>query len=1112
MVEHGRLRTQERKVATVLFADLAESTSLGERLDIEPLAQVMGAFHRSVRDAVERCEGSAEFVGDGVVAIFGAPIAIENHQGRALEAADLILDAIERLNQRMGPRLGSPLGVRIGINTGDVLVDSAAELGVGAMASDAFNVAARLEQAARVGEIVASERTLGAVHDRALMNLGSLEITGRAQPIRAFVVGRAGSATPAIDHEKKLVDREAEMALLTSLLDDMLATRSSRIVTIIGEAGIGKSALFDAFIAHVARETPMPIAMAVCRAFGKHGPLAPVAGLLESALQEPPGRPGLSALLGPGSDRQVDALVNAFGPDVGGVEPGSAPGKAAQELSGAWRAVVSRLTADEPWLFAIEDIHWAEPETLELLRTIVDAPGEGALLLVSARTELAGTWPLESDGASSVTLEPLDPAGTRALATSMDPEVERAPEVARTLHRLTEGNPFFTVELMRSLSEGMRSQALTPQDLRALTVPDTVQGVLADRIDRLDPPVKRVLQLASMIGREFFVAPIAAVLELQASSVETAIRELMRRGLVETSAERGTPYRFVHALTRDVAYGSIPRRDLHGLHETVADWLEAHPNDFLGDTAATIAFHLGQACASLGADWETTSDHVETVERRWVDWTIRAARRAITATAFTEAKRLARIAVDNAVDDAQRVDALECLGNAHFFNYEGDDAWETLTRAADLAADTGVRHVTDVATLYTRALASAVRWAGGVRHPPIPRELKDRIERATGLLEPGDSTERVQLLTVVGFWPYATVGQRDTSLISEVEARTAALEAADMARRLGRVDLESAALDGLGSTHIFRGDYLAADDVTQRRCDLLDSLSDPWERGDLCAVAGWVAFERGRYDEAISWATRGIDDVGDEYPGVALHCRTWRGLARFRSGDWDGVLEEIDSINGASQPGGVVAPYTTPLVAVAALVHHLRGSEEECDRLLRMLTPFDEQEGPPLSRWAEFVAPIVARRGDPSSAFKLIDCTAHRRASRLGQLQIARCQVVIESERFEQVDDFTTQCRRTASERGVAPLLPAATTTDGFAALSVGDWERAFDLFVQARELAARLGDPWWTGLSDIGLAETALRLERIGAARLHRSDAIVTFTRLGSVRELHRAGMIPID
>ena len=306
MVQHGRLRSQERKVATVLFADLAESTSLGERLDIEPLAQVMGAFHRAVREAVERCEGSAESVGDGVVAIFGAPVAVENHQGRALEAADAILDSIDRLNRRLAPSLGAELGVRIGVNTGDVLVDYAGDTGVGGMASDVFNVAARLEQAADVGEIVVSERTLAAVHDRAAVDLGDLPIAGRVHPVRAFRVQRAGSVASDRVSKPRLVGRQVEMESLRAALDSVLSTGRSRCCTIVGEAGIGKSALFDAFIDQVSSDTPMPIAQSGCRAFGKPGAFAPIADLLESALGEPPTRHGIAELLSGEPEQHVE--------------------------------------------------------------------------------------------------------------------------------------------------------------------------------------------------------------------------------------------------------------------------------------------------------------------------------------------------------------------------------------------------------------------------------------------------------------------------------------------------------------------------------------------------------------------------------------------------------------------------------------------------------------------------------------------------------------------------------------------------------------------------------------------------------------------------------------
>jgi class 3 adenylate cyclase len=1098
-------------VATVLFADLAESTSLGERLDIEPLAQVMGAFHRAVREAVERCEGSAESVGDGVVAIFGAPVAVENHQGRALEAADAILDSIDRLNRRLAPSLGAELGVRIGVNTGDVLVDYAGDTGVGGMASDVFNVAARLEQAAGVGEVVVSERTLAAVHDRAAVDLGDLPIAGREHPVRAFRVQRAGSVESDGYSRPRLVGRQVELDSLRAVLDSVLNTGQSRCYTIVGEAGIGKSALFDAFIARVSSDTPMPIAESGCRAFGKPGAFAPIADLLESALGEHPTRQGIAELLAGEPEQHVETLVRAFGLGDGELEPGSSPGGAARDLAAAWRTVVSRLTADEPWLFAIEDIHWMEPEALELLRGMATATGEGALILVTVRPGLITeeSWPLAGEMHDLVRLGPLDEAGTTAVANSVDPGVEEAPGVAAALHRMADGNPFFTVELTRSLSELGRPDRITSKDLRDLGVPDSVQSVIAGRIDRLDPQAKRVLQVASMVGREFFATPIAAVLDLEPVTLKSALKRLTLRGMVEATRDPVMPYRFVHALTRDVAYASIPRRDLHGLHETVADWLESHNDVVPGDTSAMIAFHLGQAFAAVDADWNATTEHISSVKRRWVMWTIRAARRAIAATAFTEAKRLARRAGDNACDDEQKVNALECLGNAHFFSYEGDDAWDVLTQAADLASEAGVRRLSDVATLYIRALASTVRWAGGVRHPPVPRELRERITRAGELLEPGDSVERVQLLTVVGFWPFATVGHPDTSLISEVEARTAALEAADMARRLGRVDLESAALDGLGSTHVFKGDYLAADEVTRRRRDLYRSLTDPWERGDLCAVASWVAFERARYDESIAWATRGIDIAGSDYPSVALHCRTWRGLARLRSGDWYGVLDDLAAVE-TSVVGGV-APYTTPLIAAAALVHHLRGDDSECNRLLEVLVPTDEREGPELSRWAEFIAPIVARRGDPDTAFEMIDCTAHRRASRQGQLLIARCHVLIEARRWRRFDDFAAYCRQHVAQHGVEALLPAMRVAEGSCWFDAGSLDEALEVFQEARAAADRLSDPWWTGMADLGLAETCARLSRTELAHHHRTRAIDVFTRLGSIRELDRAIAIPV-
>lgn len=1111
MADHEGLRTQERKVATVLFADIAGSTSLGEQLDIEPLGQVMGAFQDAVREAVERCDGTAEFVGDGVVAIFGAPRAAENHQGRALAAADLILDAIHQLNYRLVDRFAVSLGVRIGINTGEVLVDPSLDLRLGVLAGDTFNVAARLEQSAGVGEVWASERTMSAVGGRSMHDLGRLQVAGRAQPVRAFRVGRAGTGGER-PGRPPLVGRAQELAWLTAVLESVRSGGESRIVTVLGEAGIGKSALLDAFVEKAVRPREMLVAAGACRAFGKAGALAPIARLLESALGAPPDRDRLVGLLGIESDREAATLSRALGLDGTERPAAEAPGQAARDLAAAWRSVVAALTADHPWVFTVEDLHWADPEVRDLLRAVPGSARRGVLLVTTARPELEGTdhWPIDHAAGEVLELSSLDEEETGELAVRVDPQVGRVPAYAGALHRLTEGNPFFVVELIRSISEGGGVDGIAPQSERGMGIPDTVQGVLADRIDRLDRNAKRVLQVASVIGREFFPDAIAFLLDLDAGDVAEIIGQLTERRMVEVAPDHAAPYRFVHALTRDVAYASTPRRDLHGLHETFADWLEAYPEAYEGDPATVIAFHLGQACQSLDADWEASVEHVAAVKRRWVDWTIQAARRAIDATGFTEARRLARVAIEQAADDRQTVDAMECLGNAHFYSYEGDAAWVTLTGAADLAFEGDLRTPTELAALYIRALESPVRWAGGMRRPPNPDELWARIVRARELLPAGDSVERVRLLTVAGFWPYATVGHPDSGLIGVEEARSAAEDAADMAQRIGRIDLESGALDGLVSTFIFRGDYAAADEVMRRRCGLYDALVDPWEKGDMCAMTAWVAFQRARYDEAIEWASRGIDEFEGEYPSIGLHCRDWRGLAKLRLGDWDGLLEDLTVVESAAN-GGLPALYATPLVGAAAFVNHLRGAESECDRLLRVLEAIDrshdvEVTDPILARWAEYTAPILARRGDVDRAFDLIDRTTYRRASRMGHLLLARCLVVLEAGAWEQADDVVDACHLQSSELGTPVVDAAARLVEAGRHAALGRWDAALASADHARRLAEQQSDPWLTGLAELGLAEVAAHLGDGEQLELRRRRAVEVFTRLGAVRELDRA------
>lgn len=1095
------LDARERKLATVLFADLAGSTALAERLDIEPLEQIMASFRRVVTQSVERCGGHAEFVGDAVVAVFGAPVAVENHQHRAVEAADLILEGIDGLNLALGRHHDVTLGIRIGINTGEVLVDTRSELHLGQISSDTFNVAARLQQAASVGEVLVAERTFRALPGRAHDDLGPLQVAGRERPVRTVrLLRRNSEAQSAAEPPAPLVGRSGELARLRRELEEVVDTRRSRLVTMVGEAGIGKSTVLGAFLGELSRHGIVQVAVGGCRHFGKEGPFDPLTRVLSSLPTDMSSHSAIRAFLGPGGERHATTLARALGME--GVDSDS-PGQTSQDVTAAWRALVGRLTSERPLVLAVEDVHCADPEVLDLISAGLSVPGRGLLVVATARPDPepcgGDGWPPE--GAVAIPIGPLDEADTSELACRIEPALGDIPGAGTRIHVKTEGNPFFVVELVRSISEHGNLVGLHSGDISDLGVPDSVQGVLADRIDRLGHDDKQVLQAAAVVGRDFSAGAIRPL--LHGIDLDETLERLVAKSMIEPVDAETTTYRFVHALTRDVAYATIPRRTLHGLHESVADWIERHPLDAAGDVASLVAFHLSQACRSAEADWSAPPEHRSEVKRKWVRWTIEAARHATAAAAYTEARRLAREAIAEAGDEGQLVDALECLGNIHFFNYEGDGAWRCLTEAADRAQGAATRTPGEIAGMNIRALQAALRWTGGMSQAPTTAELDERITMVEHLLEPGDGPDRVRLLTCIGFWPFATVGRAGTDLIGIDEARRAAESAAGMAQRLGRADLHSAALDSLASSFIFRGEYAGADAITERRLDLYEDLTDPWEQGDLCAMGGWIAFQRARYSEAEEWTTRGIVEFA-EYPSIGLHCRAWRGVARLRNGDWDGLLADAAVVERAFT-AGPPAPYMTPVIAAAAFVHHLRGDEEASDRLIRLLAGFETLDPPHagepvLARWAEYLAPIVCRRGDPRAALDLIDADSNRRRSRLGQLLTARAIVVVDGRCWGEADATIDACRRQAVAGGTPIVTLAAEWVDGSRLAAAADWDGAVGAFQRALAAAGE-PDAWLTGRINLGLAEALLALSRPeGDSRA--ATAASTFERLGSAPE----------
>jgi class 3 adenylate cyclase/tetratricopeptide (TPR) repeat protein len=561
-----------RKTVSVLFCDLADSTALGERLDPEPLRELMGRWYEEMRISVERHGGTVEkFIGDAVMAVFGLPRAHEDDALRAVRAALEMQQAVGRLNASLTARAVPELRIRIGINTGEVVTgDDAATLATG----DAVNTAKRLEQAAGAGEVL-----IGAVTERLVRHavrlepIAAVDAKGKSARVEAWrVLGAiAGAESFARRSDIPLVGRASELTLLRDELTASSDDRACRLVTVIGAAGVGKTRLVSELVAELGAHAT--VAAGRCLPYGD--------GITFWPLMELVRRLGGEQAVADAMTDEPDAalVVERLGVlDGGEVAP-------PEELFWAVRRLFETLARPRPLLVVLEDVHWAEPTLLDLVEHVSrwsrDSP---VLLLCVARPELLEERPgweglvvrLEplSSGESTELLDALDIAGILSAGLR-----ERVAEVAQ-------GNPLYTEQLFAMLAEEARAAT------ELVELPPTIQALLTARLDRLDPVERQVLERAAVIGKEFWPGAVAA-LGSGDEALGTTLLGLVRREFVEpavSSIPGEDGFRFRHALIRDAAYAGIPKRTRADLHERFAGWLELH-----GKRDELRGYHLEQA-------------------------------------------------------------------------------------------------------------------------------------------------------------------------------------------------------------------------------------------------------------------------------------------------------------------------------------------------------------------------------------------------------------------------------------------------------------------------------------------------------------------------------------
>jgi class 3 adenylate cyclase/tetratricopeptide (TPR) repeat protein len=1151
---------EERKLVTVLFADVTGSTELGEKLDAERLREVMDAFFSAMREEIEAEGGTVEkFIGDAVMAAFGVPTAHEDDPARALRAAYRMRRRLGSLNSEISRTHGVRLEMRIGVNTGDVLAVTAPRPGGAMVTGDAVNAAARLEQAAEPGQVLVGERTARAARGFRFQEKGPLELKGKSEPISAFLLFEQEEAEgPAREPERgipgvraPLVGRDAELDLLSSLYDRVTSEGTPHLVTISGDPGVGKSRLTAEFLERVEGTRPaLTIVRGRCLPYGEsvtYWPLAEIlkgmAGVLDT---DPPdlvlekiqkvGRDLITSDLSPDPERAIAALAYTLGVSEPGFDFSElAPRQVRLETHGAWRSFFSALARRSPVIVVVEDIHWADPALLDLLEETADRVEGPVLFVCPARPELTDRRPEWGGGKrnySSIFLDPLTSDDSERLVGLLLAVEDLPASLRRRILERAEGNPFFLEEIIRQLidaggivREDDRWQA--KPGVEDVDIPDTIQGVLAARIDLLVPEEKRALQAAAVVGRVFWTGAVGVVVDGQGppGAVDELLERVERRELVlsrlSSSMSGQREYIFKHVLTRDVTYESLPRRDRAEAHARVARWIEDTVGERRMEYVELLAHHFVEAhrgaaegprivTSRRGADpVQGVIDVVEDLRSKAFEYLLLASEDARRKLVLGKAQRLAEEALRVAGHPIERARAFEALGEAYVTDYQGDLAWKNFTAAIDVRMKAVPNDREALARLCARAVEVPTRWPGSMTDVPGEEEVTKYLDVGFAHAGKGDDPIVARLLTNRSFWPFAF--ERDRPLSDEAfnQAVESGERAVEMALRLNRPALVSAALDGVGGAFLARGMGAKPVEVSKRRLDLIPVLEDPWELGDIYAVAAWTRFHVGQYRDAFRYADEGVQKTPPDAPGMILHCLAWRALARFRLGDWEGFFVDLArSQEFLGERSGEPPYFAARPFAAAALAHEVQGNRAAADRFFDLTQRIDERQGAAKATDRDpWIAWALARRGQIDQArARLWQPLFERWKAALPVIMEARCDVLGDAEAWEHIPAFLQEARAYAAEAGLVALPFFADRLEGRAALAAQRRLVAENTLTRAAEGFATLEAAWEEARTRLYLAEALLKARRIAEAREEIEKAWPVFERLQSVRELARS------
>jgi class 3 adenylate cyclase/tetratricopeptide (TPR) repeat protein len=909
-----------RKTVTVVFADIAGSTELGDRLDPETVQQVVSRYFRTTRRVLERHGGTAEkFIGDAVMAVFGIPVVHEDDALRGTRAAVEMADSLRFLNEELERRWDVSLEVRIGVNTGEVVAGDPSG-GQAFATGEAINLAARLQQAAAPGEILIGETTRRLLGDHvAVAEVAPFLVKGKRGPVNAARVLAVMSDAPSTIMGSPFVGRNEELSLLRETFERCVAERGCRLVTVLGVAGIGKSRLVREALDEI--RTGAGIVVGRCPPYGEGITYLP---LLDIVRQLAPGGVAALSALVEGED-EADLIADRVAGAVG-LSTTSAP---TAETNLAVRKLFEALARHRPLVVVLDDLHWAEPTFLDLVEHVVGSTRDVPLLVVClARPELLDVrpaWQSASDNASMVRLEPL--ADTEAAAL-----LERAlrarvvdEQTGRRALEAAEGNPLFLEQLL----------AIQAEHGEQVDVPPTVQAVLAARIDRLPPGERTVVQRASVQGRAFSRRALAELVGARnVATLHATLNALQRRELVQRDPRAfagDDGLRFSHGLIRDAAYRFLPKETRSELHERLAMWLDQATEQPLGEQEEVVGYHLEQAYhyrAELGRVGARERALGAEAARRLDS----SGRRAFARSDLPAAvKLLERAEALLSRDDRARAELLPSLGAALTEAGRLSEADQVLLAAVDCA------RVNDDERLEAHAIVERLFLRIQVDTEKAITEARDLSERLRESFEANQDARGLCKLWRLRALMHWLEGEC-------LEADNAWEQAAEYAGETGD-DRERADILAWLASSAFIGPTPVGEAI--RRCEAIREQVRDDRRSAASALyplAGLYAMI-GRFDaarELLDSARRTLEDLG--YVTLSSSLTQYDGFVETLAGNLKGAKERLEFGLGRLEEMGEKA-FTSSLTAHLAEIFCRQGRYDEArqfvDRSEKTTAPDD---------------------------------------------------------------------------------------------------------------------------------------------------------------------------